>query len=85
MTHTVRAVLSGTPIEDELATIEKGLARIPRSTATFDASKYDPAAIATVRAQWTQRMAVEHRSSMVFSQLAQQLFEANATLDATIP
>lgn len=84
MSTILRPALSGTPIEQELETIEKGLARIAPTTAVFDASRYDPAAIATVREQWTQRMRIEHRSSMVFSQLAQQLFEANATLDATI-
>ena len=76
--------LSGTPLEKELAAIEAGLARIPPSDARFDPSAYDPSAIAKVRAGWTQRMIFEHRSSMVFSQLAQQLFEANATLDAKI-
>jgi hypothetical protein len=80
----VSATLSATPIAEELAAIEKGLARIPRSTAIFDPTKWEPDAIETLKAQWTGRMRVEHRSSMVFSQLAQQLFEANATLDAKI-
>ncbi len=80
----VSARLSGSPLEQELANVERALARVPHGTATFDASRYDPNAIATATAQWTARMGIEHRSSMVFSQLAQQLFEANATLDAKI-
>jgi hypothetical protein len=80
----VSARSSGTPIAQELAAIEKGLARIAPSTARFDPSAWDASAIATLTTQWTTRMEIEHRSSMVFSQLAQQLFEANATLDAKI-
>jgi hypothetical protein len=75
---------SGTPLETERDAIERGMARIAPSTASFDASKWDPRAIALLTEQWSQRMAFEHRSSMVFSQLAQQLFEANATLDSKI-
>lgn len=75
---------SGTPLDAELDAIETGLARVPPSTATFDRSKWDPAAIELLKVQWTFRMAFEHRSSMVFSQLAQQLYEANATLDAKV-
>jgi hypothetical protein len=81
---TLTAALSGTPLEKELAAIQAGLERIPRTDARFDASAWDPKSIATLRAQWEFRMMVEHRSSMVFSQLAQQLFEANASLDAKI-
>lgn len=81
---TLTVVSSGTPLEGELLAIERGLARIPPSAATFDPSKWDPRAIETLKLQWSERMAFEHRSSMVFSQLAQQLFEANATLDAKI-
>lgn len=77
-------VPSGTPLDAELAAIEKALARIPPSTASFDRSAWEPAAIASLTAQWTFRMGFEHRSSMVFSQLAQQLFEANASLDAKV-
>ena len=75
---------SGTPLEGERDAIERGMARIAPSTATFDRTKWDPRAIALLTEQWAQRMAFEHRSSMVFSQLAQQLYEANATLDAKI-
>ena len=81
---TLTVLGSGTPLEAELAAIERGLARIARSAATFDPSKWDPAAIAILKDQWSQRMAFEHRSSMVFSQIAQQLFEANAMLDAKV-
>lgn len=75
---------SGTPLDAERDAIEIGLARVPPSALTFDRTKWDPAAIATLATQWTARMAFEHRSTMVFSQLAAQLFEANASLDAKI-
>lgn len=78
------AARSGTPLDAERDAIEQGMARIAPSTALFDRTKWDPAAIAVLREQWTFRMGFEHRSSMVFSQLAQQLFEANASLDAKI-
>ncbi|MFO0684415.1 MAG: ferritin-like domain-containing protein [Sandaracinus sp.] len=80
----LRATPSGTPIEEERQAIERGLRRIPPSSAVFDRGAWDPAAIALVIQQWTLRMEIEHRSSMVFSQLAQQLFEANAPLDTKI-
>lgn len=81
---TLTAALSGTPLEKELAAIQSGLERVPRTDTRFDLSAWDPKTIVAVRAQWEMRMMVEHRSSMVFSQLAQQLFEANASLDAKI-
>ncbi len=81
---TLTVVSSGTPLAAEHAAIDQALQRIPRGGHTFDAAKWDPAAIASLQTQWSQRMAFEHRSSMVFSQLAQQLFEANATLDAKV-
>ncbi len=78
------ASLSGTPLEDELASVENGLARVAPSNLTFDPSAHDRRAIETLRAQWRFRMEFEHRSSMVFAQLAQQLYEANATIDAKV-
>jgi hypothetical protein len=81
---TLSVQLSGTPIETELATINAGLQRIEAPLEPFDASPYPPAAILQVRNEWMRRMVVEHRSSMVFAQLAQQLFEANATLDTIV-
>lgn len=81
---TLSAARSGTPLDGERDAIETGLARIAPSSAVFDRTRWDPAAIDTLKQQWTFRMAFEHRSSMVFSQLAQQLFEANASLDAKI-
>ncbi len=81
-TLTVR--LSGTPLEKELAAVQAGLERVARTDTRFDASAWSAAAVESVRKQWQFRMMVEHRSSMVFSQLAQQLFEANASLDAKV-
>lgn len=73
--------LSSTAIAGEFEAVESALARVEPLAVTFDPSSYSPAAIATVRAQWIERMVVEHRSSMVFGQLAPQLFEANAPID----
>jgi 1,2-phenylacetyl-CoA epoxidase catalytic subunit len=81
---TLTVVPSPTPLAGELEAIESAMQRIPPTTHTFDPKRWSPAAIASSITQWSQRMAFEHRSSMVFSQLAQQLFEANATLDAKV-
>jgi len=82
---TLRTTLSGTPLEDELQTIERGLTRTTLDPELrFDASFYDARIVARVASQWQLRMVFEHRSSTAFTQLATQLFEANATLDAKI-
>ncbi len=83
MTRLV-ATPSGTPIEDERQEIERGLRRIPPSSVVFDRTKWSAEAIALTIQHWSIRMEVEHRSTMVFAQLAQQLFEANAPLDTKI-
>jgi hypothetical protein len=80
----LHARLSGGPLEDELRAIEEGLRRVEARAPSFDPAPYDPAAVAKVRAQWAWRMRFEHRSSAVFGQLALQLFEAAAPLDAEI-
>jgi hypothetical protein len=82
---TLRDTLSGTPLEEELRTLERAFARTASDPELrLDASAYDPRVLARVASQWQARMVFEHRSSTVFSQLAAQLFEANATLDAKI-
>jgi rubrerythrin len=79
------ATPTATPLADEARTFDRALDRIATPSAPrFDRSLYSPEAVAAVAAQWRFRMAFEHRSSMVFSQLAQQLYEANASLDAKI-
>ncbi|MDQ3034363.1 MAG: ferritin-like domain-containing protein [Myxococcota bacterium] len=79
------ATLSGTPLERELDTLERALSRTSWDVdLRFDASCYEPRVVARVASQWRARMVFEHRSSTVFSQLASQLYEANATLDAKI-
>ena len=82
--HTLSATLSSTPLADESRAYDRALDRIAPSRHVFDASLYAPESVRTVAQQWRYRMAFEHRSSMVFSQLAQQLYEANASLDAKI-
>jgi len=81
----LRTTLSGTALEGELRLIERGLARTDVDPALhFDHAPYDARVVALVARQWQSRMIFEHRSSTVFSQLAAQLFEAGATLDAKI-
>jgi hypothetical protein len=75
---------SGTPLEKEHRLVDEALARCSTNVTAFDAGAYAPRAIEAARAAWRERMSVEHRSTVVFSQLATQLFEANATLDAKI-
>lgn len=82
---TLRAAISSTPLAEELETIERALSRTELDPALrFDRGAYDPRVVARVAGQWQARMVFEHRSSTVFSQLAAQLYEANATLDAKI-
>ncbi|MDP3276066.1 MAG: ferritin-like domain-containing protein [Deltaproteobacteria bacterium] len=77
----VTAALSGTPIEKEYELLKTGLARCGTTADTFDAAAYDPRTVVFARDMWLARMEVEHRSTSVFSQLATQLMEANASLD----
>jgi hypothetical protein len=80
--RVVTAELSDTPLAKEYATLREALARCGTSTDTFDPKPFDPRAVDAARAMWKQRMEVEHRSTTVFAQLASQLMEANASLDA---
>jgi len=75
--------------------IDDGLAREAREVAralgrplapreTFDARAYDPAVLTRVVARWRERVALEHRSSTVFTSLALELYEADAPLDAEV-
>jgi hypothetical protein len=72
---------SGTPIEDEYRRALTALVRCPSQPVPFDASLYDPAAVAEVRAMWLARMRAEHESVPALTGLAGQLVEAGATLD----
>jgi hypothetical protein len=76
------ATLSSTPLAKEYATLREQLARCGTSTDAFDPKPYDPRAVDAAREMWRVRMQVEHRSTTVFAQLASQLMEANASLDA---
>ena len=78
------ATPSSTPLADEALRFDRALDRIAPSEHRFDPSLYSAEAVAVVAAQWRYRMAFEHRSSTVFSQLAAQLYEANASLDAKV-
>ncbi len=72
---------SGTDVTDEARAIERGLARVQTPPFAIDWRALDPALVASLRAQWRGRLQVEHRSAMVFHQLALQLHEAQAHLD----
>ncbi|MEM9195493.1 MAG: ferritin-like domain-containing protein [Myxococcota bacterium] len=50
----------------------------------FEVEAHPPDLVERVIEQWRARMVLEHRSSTVFSQLAHQLYEANASLDAKV-
>lgn len=76
--------LSGTALEGEYDRICRAMTRCATSEHRFEPERYAPSAIERVRAAWLARMEFEHRSSMIFSQLAAQLVEANATLDAKV-
>jgi hypothetical protein len=78
------ATPSRTPLADEARTFDRALDRVTRASLSFDASAYAPASVRRVADQWRFRMAFEHRSAMVFAQLAQQLHEAAASLDAEL-
>jgi hypothetical protein len=75
---------SGTALEKEYRAVDQALRRTETLVPEFDAKAYAPQAIERVRGLWLARMAVEHRSTTVFSNLAAQLFEANAPLDAKL-
>jgi hypothetical protein len=83
MLAPLTASLTGTRIEAEYRAVASSLARVRPSVHTFDAGAYDPRAVARARALWSDRMVDEYTSTTVFSALASQLVEANATLDAT--
>lgn len=76
------AAMSDTPLAAERVLIEAGLRRIEVEMPVLDVAALDPTHVHVMREQWRHRMFVEHRSSTVFSQLAHQLIERNAPLDA---
>jgi hypothetical protein len=73
---------SGTPLEDEYHRALAALSRCPTHEVTFDASRYDPAAVAAAQRMWLVRMQAEHDSVLPLTVLAGQLVDAGATLDA---
>lgn len=83
MLAELSAALTGTRIEEEYRAVATAIARVSPTAHVFDAAAYDPVAVAKARALWSERMVNEYTSTTVFSALAAQLVEANATLDAT--
>lgn len=72
---------STTLLRDEFDRLDAGLSRVTIPRPSWDLSALDPDLLARLRLFWTLRLQVEHRSSMVFAQLAHQLVEAHAFLD----
>lgn len=74
---------TGTLIASEYELLKVGAVRIAPTTTVFDPTGYAPEAVSRVRRTWSDRMVNEYTSTSVFTQLAAQLMEANAPLDAT--
>jgi hypothetical protein len=83
MLAPLTAALTGTRIEAEYRAAATALMRVRPSAHTFDPHAYDPRAVARARSLWSDRMVNEYTSTTVFSALASQLVEANATIDTT--
>src|SRR5260221_5931810 len=75
---------SATPLEKEYRAICEAMTRCGRTVTEFDAKAYHPGAVNLAREMWFERMGFEHRSTTVFSLLASQLIEANASLDSKV-
>ncbi len=73
---------SGTPIEKRYREIAEAVSRATLRVETADITVYAPEVVERAREMWRVRMVAEHRSTSVFSAMAVQLMEANATLDA---
>lgn len=69
-------------IADEYESARTSLARAGARATVFDASVYDPAAVARLCLMLRIRTASEYHSASVFQRLATQLMQAHATLDA---
>ena len=81
MTSRVGIATTATRIASAHRDIRNALGT-PTDLAAIDVAGRAPEAIASARRFWRARMEAEHRSVQVFVQLALQLVEANATLDA---
>lgn len=84
MTEPSRIERARDVLADEAKAFDESVARIAPPRYRFDHDAYPLELRMMVAAQWRARMAFEHRSSTVFSQLAVQLHEAGAGLDAEL-
>ena len=75
---------SGGLLAEEYRAIDDGIRRTPPLSLAFDPDRWEPGAVAAARRAWTQRMALEYRSTTVFGALASQLFDAGAAIDAQV-
>ncbi len=80
--HKLSLPAPHTPLEKEYRRIAESAARCIPSDEPFDATRYDPAAVAAARDMWVVRTISEYRSASLFSDLATQLMMANAGVDA---
>lgn len=74
--------LSATPLADEYRAQEAALRRCAPLSVAFDARAYRPRTIEKARALWLARMQSEYESTAVFTDMAQLLMAACASLDA---
>lgn len=74
----------GTPIAEHYRRYSTAIGREPPSLSAFRVSDYDPISVKAARAHWKKRMVDEYCSTTVFSALASQLVEANASLDTSV-
>ena len=76
------AALSVTPLADEYRQQEAALRRCAPVAVTFDAGIYHARTIEKARDLWLVRMKAEYESTAVFTDMAQLLMAAGASLDA---
>jgi hypothetical protein len=77
----VSAALSSSPIADDHRAATQALRRCVPAAHPFHAGAYPPAVIDAARAWWARMMRTEYESSSVFTDLALQMRQIDATID----
>ena len=83
MIATLIPEVGRTPIADEYRKLAAASTSLRAPRPLFHSDAYDPASVREVCARWKKRMVDEYTSTTVFTALAAQLVEANATLDVS--